>query len=601
MYPRNILDTMILSCDNGRVKDPRHAGMYVESPSKTYRARDGQTRTYRTHLLRRSYRDGGKVKKETLANLSALPDSAIAALKASLSGSVLVDAGDMFDIERSLPHGHVAAAHVMASRLGLKKLLGPDCGQRDLAYGLIIARAVAPASKLATTRWWADTTLGADLGIDGASTDEVYAAMDWLFSRQDAIEKKLAARHLSRGGMALFDLSSAWLEGHSCPLGAFGHSRDGKKNREQIEFGMVTSRAGIPVAVRVFPGNTSDSVAFGDIIPVVRGEFGLDEVIMVGDRGSITKVRISQLKALPGAGWITALRAPSIAALARDDGPLQMSLFDNQNFAEITDSRYPGERLICCRNPALAAQRTAKRESLLAATEEELDAIRVSVRAGRLKDADKIGIKVGKVINKRKVGKHFIISIAGGELGFRRDQEKIGAEAALDGIYVIRTSAAADKLGGGETVGAYKDLGNLERDFWSMKAEDIDLRPICHYLENRVRAHVFLCMLATYLTWHLRHELAPLTFTDTAKPAREDPVVPARRSAAAVVKDTGKITPDKLPVRGYHELVAHLATLTRNTVSFAGKRLEKLATPTPEQRCVFDLLGKPIPLSLDGP
>jgi len=592
---------MILSCDNGRVKDPRHAGMYVESPSKTYRARDGQTRTYRTHLLRRSYRDGGKVKKETLANLSALPDSAIAALKASLSGSVLVDAGDMFDIERSLPHGHVAAAHVMASRLGLKKLLGPDCGQRDLAYGLIIARAVAPASKLATTRWWADTTLGADLGIDGASTDEVYAAMDWLFSRQDAIEKKLAARHLSRGGMALFDLSSAWLEGHSCPLGAFGHSRDGKKNREQIEFGMVTSRAGIPVAVRVFPGNTSDSVAFGDIIPVVRGEFGLDEVIMVGDRGSITKVRISQLKALPGAGWITALRAPSIAALARDDGPLQMSLFDNQNFAEITDSRYPGERLICCRNPALAAQRTAKRESLLAATEEELDAIRVSVRAGRLKDADKIGIKVGKVINKRKVGKHFIISIAGGELGFRRDQEKIGAEAALDGIYVIRTSAAADKLGGGETVGAYKDLGNLERDFWSMKAEDIDLRPICHYLENRVRAHVFLCMLATYLTWHLRHELAPLTFTDTAKPAREDPVVPARRSAAAVVKDTGKITPDKLPVRGYHELVAHLATLTRNTVSFAGKRLEKLATPTPEQRCVFDLLGKPIPLSLDGP
>ena len=601
MYPRNILDTMGLSCDNGRVKDPRHAGMYVESPSKTYRARNGQTRTYRTHLLRRSYRDGGKVKKETLANLSALPDSAVAALKASLSGSVLVDAGDMFDIERSLPHGHVAAAHVMASRLGLKKLLGPDCGQRDLAYGLIIARAVAPASKLATTRWWADTTLGADLGIDGASTDEVYAAMDWLFSRQDAIEKKLAARHLSRGGMALFDLSSAWLEGHSCPLGAFGHSRDGKKNREQIEFGMVTSRAGIPVAVRVFPGNTSDSVAFGDIIPVVRGEFGLDEVIMVGDRGSITKVRISQLKALPGAGWITALRAPSIAALARDDGPLQMSLFDNQNFAEITDSRYPGERLICCRNPALAAQRTAKRESLLAATEEELDAIRVSVRAGRLKDADKIGIKVGKVINKRKVGKHFIISIAGGELGFRRDQEKIGAEAALDGIYVIRTSAAADKLGGGETVGAYKDLGNLERDFWSMKAADIDLRPICHYLENRVRAHVFVCMLATYLTWHLRHELAPLTFTDTAKPAREDPVVPARRSAAAAVKDTGKITPDKLPVRGYHELVAHLATLTRNTVSFAGKRLEKLATPTPEQRRVFDLLGKPIPLSLDGP
>jgi transposase len=395
-------------------------------------------------------------------------------------------------------------------------------------------------------------------------------------------------------------LSSAWLEGRSCPLGAFGHSRDGKKNREQVEFGLLTDRAGIPVAVRVFAGNTSDSVAFGEIILVVRDKFGLDEVILVGDRGSVTKVRIGQLQALPGAGWITALRAPSIAALARDDGPLQMSLFDDQNFAEISDARYPGERLICCRNPALAAQRAAKRESLLAATEKELDKIREPVQAGRLKDADKIGIKVGKVINKRKVGKHFITSIADGQLEFRRDQEKIDAEAALDGIYVIRTSAAADKLATGETVEVYKDLGNLERDFWSMKAEDIDLRPIYHYLENRVRGHVLICMLATYLTWHLRQALAPLTFTDNNKPAREDPVIPARRSAAAAAKDTAKITPDKLPVRGYHELVAHLATLTRNTVSFAGKRLEKLTTPTPEQRRVFELLGKPIPLSLDG-
>jgi len=579
---------------------PRHAGVYVESPSRTYQARDGSTRTYHTHLLRRSYREAGKVKKETLANLSALPDTAIAALKASLSGSVLVDAGDMFEIERSLPHGHVAAAHVMASKLGLKNLLGPDCPERDLAYGLIIARAVAPASKLATIRWWADTTLGADLGIDAATTDEVYGAMDWLLSRQDAIENRLAARHLEAGGLALFDLSSAWLEGHSCPLGAFGHSRDGKKNREQIEFGMVTSRAGIPVAVRVFAGNTSDSVAFGEIIPVVRNKFGLDEVILVGDRGSVTKVRIRQLKALPGADWITALRAPQVAALARDDGPLQMSLFDTQNFAEIIDARYPGERLICCRNPALAAQRAAKRESLLAATETELEKIAAQVAAGRVKGADKIGIKVGKVINKRKVGKHFITDIADGGLSWRRDEEKITAEAELDGIYVIRTSAAEEKLGAAETVGAYKELGNLERDFWSMKTEDIDLRPIYHYLENRVRGHVFLCMLATYLTWHLRQALAPLTFTDNQKPAREDPVIPARRSATATAKDTAKITPDKLPVRGYQELVAHLATLTRNTISFAGKRFEKLSTPTPEQHRVFDLLGKPIPLRLDA-
>jgi len=594
------MDIIALSCDNDYMSYPRHSGMYVESPSKTYRSRNGQTRTYRTHLLRRSYREGGKVKKETLTNLSALPDAAVVALKAALSGSVLVDAGDMFEIERSLPHGHVAAAHVMASRLGLKKLLGPDCFERDLAYGLIIARAVAPASKLATTRWWADTTLGPDLGIAQASTDEVYAAMDWLVARQDAIEKKLAARHLERGGLALFDLSSAWLEGRSCPLGAFGHSRDGKKNREQIEFGLLTDRAGIPVAVRVFAGNTSDSVAFGEIVPVVRDKFGLDEVILVGDRGSVTKVRIGQLRALPGAGWITALRAPQVAALAREDGPLQMSLFDEQNFAEIADARYPGERLICCRNPVLATQRAATRESLLAATGKELGAIRAQVAAGRLKDASKIGVKVGKVINKRKVGKHFITDIADGRLEFRRDQDKIDAEAALDGIYVIRTSAAAEKLATAETVEAYKDLGNLERDFWSMKAEDIDLRPIYHYLENRVRAHVLLCMLATYLTWHLRKALTPLTFTDNDKPARDDPVAPARRSAAAAAKDTAKITPDKLPVRGYHELVAHLSTLTRNTVSFAGKRLEKLTTPTREQRRVFELLGKPIPLSLDG-
>jgi hypothetical protein len=595
-----MLDIHTPTCDDWHMASPRHSGVYVESPSRTYQAKDGSTRTYRTHLLRRSYREAGKVKKETLANLSALPDTAITALKASLSGSVLVDAGDMFEIERSLPHGHVAAAHVMASRLGLKNLLGPDCPERDLAYGLIIARAVAPASKLATTRWWADTTLGADLGIDAATTDEVYAAMDWLLSRQDAIENRLAARHLEAGGLTLFDLSSAWLEGHSCPLGAFGHSRDGKKNREQIEFGMITSRAGIPVAVRVFAGNTSDSVAFGEIIPVVRNKFGLDEVILVGDRGSVTKVRIGQLKALPGAGWITALRAPQVAALARDDGPLQMSLFDTQNFAEIIDARYPGERLICCRNPALAAQRAAKRESLLATTETELEKIAAQVAAGRLKEVGKIGIKVGKVINKRKVGKHFITDITDGGLSWRRDEEKIAAEAELDGIYVIRTSAAEEKLGAAETVGAYKELGNLERDFWSMKTEDIDLRPIYHYLENRVRGHVFLCMLATHLTWHLRQALAPLTFTDNQKPAREDPVIPARRSATATAKDTAKITPDKLPVRGYQELVAHLATLTRNTVSFAGKRFEKLSTPTPEQRRVFDLLGKPIPLRLDA-
>ena len=386
-------------------------------------------------------------------------------------------------------------------------------------------------SKLATTRWWADTTLGPDLGIDGASTDEVYAAMDWLVSRQDPIEKKLATRHLYGGGLALFDLSSAWLEGRSGPLGAFGIPGTGRKTGSRSSPAWSPAGRGSGRG----PGLSREYLRLGRIRgnhPGHQRKFGLDEVILVGDRGSVTKVRIGQLKALPGAGWITALRAPSIAALARDDGPLQMSLFDTQNFAEITDARYPGERLICCRNPALAAQRAAKRESLLAATETELEKIAAQVTAGRVKGADKIGVKVGKVINKRKVGKHFITDIADGRLSWRRDEEKITAEAELDGIYVIRTSAAAEKLGATETVGAYKELGNLERDFWSMKAEDIDLRPIYHYLENRVRGHVFLCMLATYLTWHLRQALAPLTFTDNHKPARDDPVIPARSSAA---------------------------------------------------------------------
>jgi Transposase DDE domain len=465
---------------------------------------------------------------------------------------------------------------------------------------LIVSRAVRPRPKLSTARWWqdGDTTLALDLGVAAASTDEIYAAMDWLTSRQREIEKKLAARHLHPGGIAMFDLSSSWVEGSQCELAAFGHSRDGRRGRKQIEYGLLTDPAGRPVAVEVFPGNTADPESFKTAITRVRRDFGIERLIMVGDRGMITGTRISDLRELEGMDWITALKAPAIAALAADDGPLQMSLFDVQNFAEITHPDYPGERLICCHNPVLEAERARKREDLLAATETDLAKIRASVAAGRLKDPDKIGIRIGKVINKRKVGKHFITEVTATTFTWRRDQQKIAAEAALDGIYVIRTSVTADILDDAATVAAYKDLKYVERDFRITKADDLDLRPIYHYLAERVRGHVLICMLACYLTWHLRQALAELTFTDQHVPAPADPVASAQRSAQAKAKDAAKHTPRGLPVYRYRDLLSHLSTLDRQTISFAGQRIEKLTTPTPVQARAFELLGTTAPLAL---
>jgi len=415
--------------------------MHVDSSRRHYTAADGTKREYRRHLLRRSFRDEqGRPQKETLANLSALPDEAITAIRKILSGAVLVEANSTLQIERALPHGAVAAVHAMASKLGLKKLLGPPCRDRDLAYALIISRVVRPTSKLATTTWWEDTTLGEDLGVTEASTDQVYAAMDWLLKRQETIEKKLAYRHLQPGGMALFDLSSSWVEGRCCPLAAFGHSRDKKRGAEQIEYGLLTDPEGRPVAIRVFAGNTSDTAAFTEVVTLVRDTFDLKNLTMVGDRGMITKARINELRQLDGMRWITALRAPAIAALTRDDGPLQMSLFDTQNFAEITHPDYPGERLICCQNPALAADRARKREDLLQATETELDKIVTRVTTRKLSGQDAIGVAVGKVINKYKVAKHFCCEITEHAFGYRRDDAKITAEAQLDGLYVRKYS-----------------------------------------------------------------------------------------------------------------------------------------------------------------
>jgi hypothetical protein len=493
----------------------------------------------------------------------------------------------------------------MAAKLGLPRLLGPAGPQRDLALALVISRVVRPGSKLSTLTWWDDTTLGADLGIDGAATDQAYAAMDWLEGRQDAIEAGLARRHLAPqanpGRMALFDLSSSWLEGTCCPLGERGYSRDGKKGKVQIEYGLLTDPEGRPVAVRVLPGNTADPAAFTQITGVVRDKFGLRKMVMVGDRGMITTARIEALRELDKTyGWITALRAPAIKKLMADDGPLQLSLFDEQDLAEISSPEFPGERLVACRNPVLAAGRARKREDLLAATEKLLAPIAARVVAGKLAGADAIGLAVGKVIGKYKTGKHFDVAITDDSLAVTRRQDQIDAEAALDGSCVLRTPVPAETLDAAGVVTAYKNLKYAERDFRHIKADDLDLRPVFHRLERRVKGHVLICMLAAYLAWHLRQAWAPLTYTDEDPPAQENPVAPARRSAGAEAKASAQHDPDGRPYRSFRGLLAHLATLTRNQVRFADApaAVPVLTEPTSQQRQAFDLIGAPIPLAL---
>ena len=581
--------------------------MHISTTRRHYQNKDGTQVDYETHLLRRSVRIGKTVRNETLANLSHLPGELIEALRAGLSGKTLLVAGEGLELVRALPHGHLAAASAQAQALGFPKLLGPACRMRDIAYALVLARMVRPASKLATVSWWSDTTLCSDFGLEEVSTDEVYAAMDWLLSRQDAIEAGLAKRHLAKEhnptGRAYFDLSSSWMEGRMCPLSAFGHSRDGKRGKAQIEYGLLTDPTGCPVAIRVFPGNTGDPSAFVEIVKVVRERFGLKSIVMVGDRGMITSARIEALRELVGMGWLTALRAPAIQKLAAEEGPLQMSLFDEVNFCEITHPDYPGERLICCRNPLLAAERARKREALLTATEAELEQIATATRRERrpLRGKDTIALKVGKVLNHYKMAKHFVLTFEEDSFTFHRDADSIATEACLDGVYVLRTTIPVGELDTTGVISAYKDLAGVERDFRSMKAIDIDLRPVHHYLSERVRAHAFLCMLSTYLTFHLRKTLAPLIFTETDKPPRTDPVAPAARSVAARKRDATKKNADGESLRGYRELIEHLGTLTRNhmrVVAGEGVVFDLVATPTPTQRRVFELLGVPVPKTL---
>jgi hypothetical protein len=553
-------------------------------------------------LLRESYRDGAKVKNRTLANLSDWSAERIEVLRAALRGDKLVATAGL-EIVRALPHGHVAAALGMARQIGLDALLpdGPR-RRRQLALALIVARLIDPAAKLATARALDETTaihsLGVTLGLGAVSAKDVYAALDWLGAAQPTIEVALARAHLRDGTLVLYDVSSSYVEGRCCELARFGHSRDGRHDKMQIVFGLLCSAKGCPVAIEVFEGNTGDPATLGKQIAKLKERFGLKRVIMVGDRGMITQARIERDLVPTGLDWITALRAPAIQQLAVDGGPLQLSLFDERDLAEIESPDFPGERLIVCKNPALAEERARKRNELLDATEQDLKDIQARMTRPRapLRGAANIGLKVGAVLHRRKVAKHFQITITDNALSFTRDHAAIAAEAALDGFYVLRTSVPAAALDAAATVRAYKSLAGVERAFRSLKTVDLDIRPIFHWASPRVRAHVFLCMLAYHLEWHMRAALAPILFDDHDRAAgealRSSPVAKAQPSPAARRKAKTKSTDDGLPVHSFRTLLADLATLTRNTVKLAGAPATALlASPTQIQQRAFDLLG----------
>jgi hypothetical protein len=553
-------------------------------------------------LLRESYRDGTKVKNRTLANLSDLPPEQIETLRAAFRGDKLVPAGDGMEIVRALPHGHVAAALGMARQIGLDELLpdGPE-RQRKLALALIVERLIDPAAKLATARALDETTalnsLGLTLGLGEVKAKEVYAALDWLGMAQSSIEDALARRHLHDGTLVLYDVSSSYVEGRCCELADFGHPRDHRSDKMQIVYGLLCSADGCPVAIEVFEGNTGDPSTVGNQITKLKERFGLKRVVMVGDRGMITDARIKEDLKPAGLDWITALRAPSMQKLAAENGPLQLSFFDERDLAEIKSPDFPGERLIVCKNHALAEERRRKRNELLDATEQDLEDIqkRIGRKRKPLRGADEIGLAVGKVIGRRKVGKHFDITITADSLSFTRDHAAIAREAALDGFYVLRTNVPAEAINTADTVRAYKSLARVERAFRCLKTTDLEIRPIFHWLSPRVRAHVFLCMLAYYLEWYMRQALAPMLFDDHDRAAgealRSSPVAKAEPSPAATRKARKKQTDNGQPVHSFRTLLSDLATLTRNTVKCGKAKFALLARPTEIQQRALDLLG----------
>jgi hypothetical protein len=556
-------------------------------------------------LLRESYREAGKVKNRTLANLSAWPEARVDALSRVLKGQPppAADLDGAFEITRSLPHGHVAAVLGTARQLGLDELIDPAPSRhRDLVMAMAVAQVIAPGSKLAIARGLRDQTaassLGEVLGAGSCDEDDLYAAMDWLAARQHTIEDALAARHLAGGTLVLYDVSSAAFEGRTCPLGAIGHPKDGVRGRLQIVYGLLTSKDGIPVAIEVFAGNTGDPTTVASQVTKVKDRFGITKVVLVGDRGMLTAARLREDVAPEGLDWITALRAPQVKKLVRD-GDLQLSLFDLQDLAEITSPDFPGERLVACMNPFLEAERARKRESLLAATEADLAKIAAACARARapLRGQDKIAVRADRVLNRRKVGKHFTIDIGEDRFSYARNQDSITAEAKLDGIYVLRTSVDAGDLDSPEVVSSYKALAQVERAFRAFNT-DLDIRPIRHRTEDRVRAHVFLRMLSYYITWHMQARLAPVLFTDDDKPAaqaaRHSPVAPAARSPKALAKAAAKRTGDDLPVHSFASLLTDLATICLNTITPADPALpgfRLVTTPTTVQRHALDLLG----------
>jgi hypothetical protein len=549
-------------------------------------------REYTATLLRRSYRQDGKVKKETLANLSHLPADAIDAIRRVLAGETLMNTQDAFEIERSLPAGHVSAAMVMARRLGLAKLLDRSpCRERDLCLAMIVGRVIGPGSKLGMVRTLGQSTLAEDLHVVGADEDDLYAAMDWLLERQSQVEDRLAARHLGDGEMVLYDVSSSYFEGRTCPLGKRGYSRDGKPGLPQIIYGLLCDTDGRPVAVEVFTGELHDDKTLPAQITKLKDRFGLSRVVVVADRGMVTKANVEQLTQADGVDWITALKAPTIKKLARS-GVFQPSLFDEQNLGEITDvAEFPGERLIVCRNPLVGAQRARTRNELLAATEQDLAAIAHRVTAGTLTGADKIGLATGPALKRYRMKKHFQVEITDTTFTYTRKTEEIAAEAALDGFYILRTSLTETALRTGDVVRAYKNLEQAERAFGSLKGPDLQIRPIHHHLEDRVRAHVLICMLAYYLTWHLKAAWTPLLFTDEHRPVTPDPVAKAVRSTSAQHKAQTKRTSTGHPAHSYRTLLAELATQTRNTTRLHGSTstFQKLTQPTTLQAEALDL------------
>lgn len=573
----------------------RNGAMHVVTTMRVYK-----DKTYRTHLLRRSYREGKKVKSATLGNLSHLPPHVIDIIRRSLKGETLVSSTTAFEAIASFHHGHVQAVLAAMKHLGFEGLIASvPSRERDLAVGMIASRILDPDSKLATTRWWRTTTLPDILEVTDADEDNLYDAMDWLLQRQGHIEKKLAARHLTEGGMALYDLSSSYFEGSTCPLAALGHNRDGKKGKLQVNYGLLTDNRGCPVSVSVFKGNTGDPKTLMPQVRKMKEDFGIKTVVLVGDRGMISQKQIDEIKDVDGLDWITALKTDAIRKLAEDQGPLQLGLFDERNLFEFTHPDFPGERLVACRNPELRKLRGHKRKSLLEATCRELTKVRDMVGRSTLKGKDKIGVRVGKVINKYKVAKHFVLDIKDHDFDFHIDMEKVAEETALDGIYVLRTSLTEERISTEDIVRNYKNLSQVERAFHSMKTMDLKVRPIYHRLENRVRAHIFLCMLAYYVEWHMREAWRSVLFCDEdqARKKTRDPVAPATRSKAALEKVHSKTLADGSAVHSFQTLLKQLSTIVRNrcrvpTDGPDAPIFDVVTTPTAEQQRAYGLLEK---------